>query len=575
MDFVQVLNDYINTLDITAKELAESSGLTPSVISRYRTGERQPALDSVQLEMLIHGLCQLARQKGHSELSQEQITSSLTDALNKKNVEYEKFFEHFTLLLDALDINMKALAAGINFDITFLYRIRSGKRKPQNISAFSEALCRYITKNYHSDEHLEILHSITGCSKAELTDNSDCHKKLMNWLISGEEETVNQLEHFLHTLDEFDLNEYIEAIHFNDIKVPTAPFHLPVSKNYYGIKNMRQGELDFFKTTVLSKSTTPIFMCGDMPMEDMAEDMDFNKKWMFGIAASLKKGLHLNMVHNVDRPFHEIMLGLEAWIPIYMTGQISPYHLPDNSTNNYHHLTYVSGACALSGECINGHHNNGKYYLTNNKEELSYYQRRADDLLKKAKPLMNIYTSDNQESFQNFLKQNSFLECSHHNILSAPPLYTLTKEMLEDILESNSVSREKREKIYEYYELQVASFQNGLVTSEILDELSVISEESFQAHPVALSLAGIFLEEEILYTYEQYCSHIDATKKLARKFENYTLSVIPAAFRNIGIYIFEDNFVIISKHKAPTIHFVIHHPKMVNALEHFVVIAQE
>ena len=106
MDFVQVLNDYINTLDITAKELAESSGLTPSVISRYRTGERQPALDSVQLEMLIHGLCQLARQKGHSELSQEQITSSLTDALNKKNVEYEKFFEHFTLLLDALDINM-------------------------------------------------------------------------------------------------------------------------------------------------------------------------------------------------------------------------------------------------------------------------------------------------------------------------------------------------------------------------------------------------------------------------------------------------------------------------------------
>ena len=48
---------------------------------------------------------------------------------------------------------------------------------------------------------------------------------------------------------------------------------------------------------------------------DMAKDMDFNRKWMFAIAMSLKKGLHLNIIHNIDRPFHEMMLGLESWIP--------------------------------------------------------------------------------------------------------------------------------------------------------------------------------------------------------------------------------------------------------------------
>ena len=65
-------------------------------------------------------------------------------------------------------------------------------------------------------------------------------------------------------------------------------------------------------------------MCSDMPMSDMAQDMDFNRKWMFAIAMSLKKGLHLNIIHNINRPFHEMMLGLESWIPIYMTGQVSP-----------------------------------------------------------------------------------------------------------------------------------------------------------------------------------------------------------------------------------------------------------
>lgn len=79
-------------------------------------------------------------------------------------------------------------------------------------------------------------------------------------------------------------------------------------------------------------------MFSDMPMEDMAEDIDFGKKWMFAIAMCLKKGHHLNIIHNLDRPFNEMMLGLESWIPIYMTGQISPYYLKDNKNNIYNHL---------------------------------------------------------------------------------------------------------------------------------------------------------------------------------------------------------------------------------------------
>ena len=76
-------------------------------------------------------------------------------------------------------------------------------------------------------------------------------------------------------------------------------------------------------------------MCSDMPMEDMAEDISFGKKWMFGIAMCLKKGLHLNIIHNLDRPFNEMMLGLESWIPIYMTGSVSPYYLKNYNNNFY------------------------------------------------------------------------------------------------------------------------------------------------------------------------------------------------------------------------------------------------
>ena len=233
---------------------------------------------------------------------------------------------------------------------------------------------------------------------------------------SGEDKTKDQIGGYLKKLDEFDLNEYITIIKFDKIKVPTAPFSLPASRNYYGIEEMKQGELDFFKATALSRSREPVFMNSDMPMADMAEDMDFNKKWMFGIAACLKKGLHLNMIHNIDRPLEEMILGLEAWIPIYMTGQIRPYYLKGLNTDIYHHLNYVSGAAALTGECINGYHNDGKYYLTNSKREVAYYRNKTDHILSKAFPLMDIYTEDSRESFYSFVRSESVKSGERSNL---------------------------------------------------------------------------------------------------------------------------------------------------------------
>ena len=60
----------------------------------------------------------------------------------------------------------------------------------------------------------------------------------------------------------------------------------------------------------------------------MAADEDFAKKYMFGLAMVSQKGaLHIHIIHDVERPMKDMMLGLENWVPLYMTGQISPYYL--------------------------------------------------------------------------------------------------------------------------------------------------------------------------------------------------------------------------------------------------------
>ena len=101
-------------------------------------------------------------------------------------------------------------------------------------------------------------------------------------------------------MDNFDLNDYIKAIKFDELKIPFVPFYHIKNKDYYGLEEMKKGELDFFKAVVLSKNKEDVFMCSDMPMEDIAKDVDFGKKWMFAIALCLKKGLHLNVIHNLE-----------------------------------------------------------------------------------------------------------------------------------------------------------------------------------------------------------------------------------------------------------------------------------
>lgn len=572
MKFNESINLYIEKLNCTAKDLAKASELSATVISRYRTGEREPALDSEQLHKLVSGIVKLAKKNSVKDIVYDSVLSSLQNSLTQKNTEYDNFIRNYNTIIDILNINMKTLSSATNFDTSYLYRVRRGQRKPSDLNSFCNSFCRYVATYHTSEKDKKEMASLMGCSVDDIEKTDLYISHLHRWIYQESyENTSGHMENFLKKLDEFNLDEYIRAIHFDELKVPTLPFRIPTSKTYYGIEQMRHGELDFFKSTVLSKSMEPIFMCSDMPMEDMAKDMDFNKKWMFAIAMSLKKGLHLNIIHNIDRPFNEMMLGLESWIPIYMTGQVSPYHLPGISNNIYHHFNYVSGTVALTGECIHGYHKNGKYYLTNNKEEVAYYKQKAANLLSKAEPLMNIYRTPDKKLYHQFLESDAAETGTRHNILSSPPLYTIPDKLLEKILNRTGLHDTAKKEIYTWAEHKREFAEHIIDDNIILDEIHLPSPEEFELHPITLPLSDIFCEEDIPYTYDEYMEHIKQTEEFAKKHANYNIRISDRhVFRNIQIHMLKGKYVSISKMKTPVIHFIIRHPKMVNALENFI-----
>lgn len=569
MNFKEVLNEYLKELNCSSKKLSNESGLSESVISRYRSGERTPLKNSEQLNKLTKALFNIAKDSGKNKYTFDKIVSDFNIALPSDNFDYTTFSNNLNTLITSLNINIHEMSKYIVFDASHISRIRYGKAKPSNPVEFSNKICSYILNRYKNPDDINNLMMIIGCKKSDLS-NEKIYSTLFNWLTSEIVPVKNQISDFLHHLDSFNLDDYIKIIKFDELKVPNIPFYKAKTKHYYGIEEMKQGELNFFKGTVLSKSKEDIFMCSDMPMEDMAKDIDFGKKWMLAIAMCLKKGHHLNIIHNLDRPFNEMMLGLESWIPIYMTGQISPYYLSNLKNNIYNHLNYVSAAAALSGECINGFHNKGMYYLTTNKNEIEYYKEKSDLLLKKAKPLMEIYRESNIKEYHLFLKKDENIEYDRTRYISSLPLFTISDELLIKILKRNKLTKEEINKIIKYKNNEFKHMNSILKKNKVFDYIYVIKENEFISDTPSLLLNNLFIDKIINYTYKEYTEHLKLTNEYAKNNKNYNiLTEKDKTFKNITITILKNNHVIISKNSNPTIHFVIRHPKLVAAIESF------
>ena len=569
MNFKEVLNEYLKELNCSSKKLSNESGLSESVISRYRSGERTPVKNSEQLNKLTKALFNIAKDNGKNKYTFDKIESDFNSTLASDDFDYTTFSNNLNTLITSLNINTHEMSKYIVFDASHISRIRYGKAKPSNPVEFSNKICSYIFNRYKNPDDINNLMMIIGCKKSDLS-NEKIYSTLFNWLTSEIVPVKSKVSDFLHHLDSFNLDDYIKVIKFDELKVPSISFYKAKTKHYYGIEEMKQGELNFFKGTVLSKSKEDIFMCSDMPMEDMAKDIDFGKKWMFAIAMCLKKGHHLNIIHNLDRPFNEMMLGLESWIPIYMTGQISPYYLSNLKNNVYNHLNYVSAAAALSGECINGFHNKGMYYLTTNKNEIEYYKEKSDLLLKKAKPLMEIYREKNIKEYHLFLKKDENIECDRTRYISSLPLFTISDELLIKILKRNKLTKEEIDKIIKYKNNEFKYMNSILKKNKVFDYIYVIKEDEFISDTPSLLLNNLFIDKIINYTYKEYIEHLKLTNEYSKNNKNYNiLTEKDKTFKNITITILKNNHVIISKNSNPTIHFVIRHPKLVAAIESF------
>ena len=150
------------------------------------------------------------------------------------------------------------------------------------------------------------------------------------------------------------------------------------------------------------------------------------------------------------------------------------------------------------------------------------------------------------------------------------PLFTITDELLIKILKRNKLSKIDIDKIIRYKNEELKYMNNIFKNNKVNDYIYVIKENEFKNDTPSLSLNNLFIDKKINYTYKEYMEHLKQTNEYTTKVNNYEINYVDnKTFKNITITFIKNHYVIISKNSNPTIHFVIKHPKLIEAIKNF------
>lgn len=404
MDFSDELNNYMNFLNCTAKDICDISGLSPALISRYLNKKRVPKIDSIYLEKIVDALYQISI-KQNVNLNKDTISETLRNTLKFSSLNYDAFIENFNTLQTELKISTVELSKALGYDTSFLSRIKSKERRPADIDNFVDNLADFVVSICQDTDKRASLQALFSCSTSSINSNLKLRDLFINWITTVHLDNTKHLFNFITILNDFNLNDYINT-DFNKIKIPSTPVIFKNSKTFFGVEGRKKAESEFLKTTLLSKCKDPIFFYSSLPVSEAGKDENFRKKAVLATTMILKKGLRLNMIHTVDRPLNEMLMGLESWIPIYMTGAISPYYFKEPPSNFFLNSYWVSDSVALFSECLKTSEQTSMFYVTTKKDEVEYGKKISKFLLSKAKPLMKIFKETDVDDFKKFMTEN-------------------------------------------------------------------------------------------------------------------------------------------------------------------------
>ena len=182
MSFVSTLNEYCTLLGCSSKDLAERSGISPSTLSRYRSGRRTPSYDGEGVRRLARGIVSIAQKRGIEAVgSEESVAKELLNGLSHSSTSFSRRLD---ALMRALQISNVEMARQVAVDPSYLSRIRNGRRSPADPQGLAQRCAEFIVSHRHDRELLRDALGVVGTGdESHVRSEEEIVELIVRWLL--------------------------------------------------------------------------------------------------------------------------------------------------------------------------------------------------------------------------------------------------------------------------------------------------------------------------------------------------------------------------------------------------------
>ena len=304
--------------------------------------------------------------------------------------------EKLDFLMKLTQTRNSTLGRALNFDPSYIGRIRTGRRGIPRHRPFLEPAAAYFARNLTGSFQRRSAADAVCPGLPWPDDPEEAAKLILRWF-TDDRLSASPADTLSGGLCPAGAEQ----------KAPASPLCPPLPGTeallFYGHAGKREAVEAFLTPLADSGKPHTLLLYSDEDFSWLYDDPLFTRRWLALMLSVIRSGGHIRIIHTVARSIGEMLEAVQKWMPLYATGAIEPYYCPRLRDGIYHRTLFVAaGHCAVISDSV-GERSEGKLsLLIRSPEAADALAEEFRDYLALCRPLMQIYTRDNPEGFFRF-----------------------------------------------------------------------------------------------------------------------------------------------------------------------------
>lgn len=389
----------LKNLDVENSIIAGYAGCSPANFCRLKSGSRNYSENSTTVRKFADGVYSYCRDNGKTDelcrilgIQQEEehpLNELLLNWLFEENslpedsIETDsakQFGKKLAALMQLARLSNSNLSKMLGIDASYVSRMRSGLRIPRKSTGLMMRLSAVLAEQIASRDKLRDLIDIMGTQ----LKSGNVAESIFVWLYArGMPANVQAVRNFIEQM------KNMPSTDVSLIPLPVIP-EIPNEDYYTGDKGLQQAVVRFL-SSVINNHSSELRLYSDNGINWMTGD--FKALWSGLMAACLRNGTRIKIIHNVDRSVSEMIQAIISWLPLYMTGLVEPYYSTRPAGERFTCTIFLDPESACVGSFgVRDMADDEEYSYITSPQKLEKTCRYFDALLARCRPLVTVDT---------------------------------------------------------------------------------------------------------------------------------------------------------------------------------------